>query len=146
MNKERGTGRPESRASRVALTIGAIARSLFSQRSEDGKATTGIRQVNGLRVLEHGGAEQPPAKLAVRLHAAIVAAALFGCAAQPEKEESSEAKCPAFTRPDTVRQHGLSVRGCTDRHGNVVCVEAGGKLHCRTDDGASLINAADDWQ
>ena len=145
MNKESGKGSPTNRISRVALTIEAIARWLFGERPEDRKATKGIRQVNGLRVLEDGGAEQPQPRLAVRLLAAIVAAALFGCAAQPEKEEGNEARCPAFTRPDTVRIGGLSVRACTDRHGNVVCFEAGGELRCRTDDGGSLINAADDW-
>ena len=145
MNKEYGKGTPTNRTFRVALTIEAIARWLFAGRSEDRKSTQGIRQVNGLRVLENGGAEQPQPRLAVRLLAVIVAAALFGCAARPDKEEGSDARCPAFTRPDTVRIGGLSVRACTDRHGNVVCFEAGGELRCRTDDGGSLINAPDNW-
>ncbi len=77
---------------------------------------------------------------------------LCGCAAQsqdpqqpqqPQRAERSKSKCPAFTRPDTVNRDGLTVRACTDRHGNLVCVEFGGKLRCRADDGASLIKAGD---
>lgn len=85
------------------------------------------------------------------LCAALVAAAVSGCAAQPAPGEEatvqrSETKCPAFTRPDTARLvGGVMVRACTDRHGNVVCVERGGQLHCRTGDGASLINEDGDW-
>ena len=76
----------------------------------------------------------------------VIAAAtllLGSCAAQPQqdrKERRSESKCPAFTRPDTVHRDGLTVRACSDRHGNIVCVEFGGRMHCRDDDGASLIN------
>ena len=83
--------------------------------------------------------------------AIVCAAALCGCAAQPEtgeegKRQASETKCPTFTRPDTVRLvGGVTVRGCTDRHGNIVCYERGGTLRCRTSDGASLINEGPDW-
>lgn len=76
----------------------------------------------------------------------IGALLLCGCATQPQqtqKAERSTAKCPAFTRPDTVNRDGLTVRACTDRHGNLVCVEFGGRLRCRADDGASLIKAGD---
>lgn len=80
----------------------------------------------------------------------LVSAALFGCAARPGSDESkerrSELNCPAFTRPDTARVvGGLTVRACTDRHGNIVCYETGGQLRCRTGDGASLINEDGDW-
>ena len=95
------------------------------------------------RIRAAGVAEQPRPKLVARFGAAIIAAVLFGCAAQPD-EESSASRCPAFTRPDTVHQDGLTVRACSDRHGNIVCVESGGRLHCRTDDGASLISTGDD--
>ena len=83
--------------------------------------------------------------------ASLFAAALFGCAAQPGtgeegKSRGSETKCPTFTRPDTVRLvGGVTVRGCTDRHGNIVCYERGGQLRCRSDDGASLISEGGDW-
>ena len=93
----------------------------------------------------------PPRTLVAGLCAALAAAVLSGCAAQPATEEEgkvqrSETKCPAFTRPDTARLvGGVMVRACTDRHGNVVCVERGGRLRCRTGDGASLINEAGDW-
>ena len=85
----------------------------------------------------------------MRDNTALVAAALLlcGCAGQPQQsrsetrsEKGSEDKCPAFTRPDSVHRDGLTVRACSDRHGNIVCVEFGGRLHCRDDDGASLIN------
>lgn len=85
------------------------------------------------------------------LCAALVSAALFGCAAQPGsgeegKDRGNELNCPAFTRPDSARVvGGLMVRACTDRHGNIVCYETGGQLRCRTGDGASLINEAGDW-
>lgn len=83
--------------------------------------------------------------------AVFVAGALFGCAAQPSpgeegKDRRNEPNCPTFTRPDTARLvGGVMVRACTDRHGNIVCVERGGRLRCRTGDGASLINEDGDW-
>lgn len=88
--------------------------------------------------------------LVAGLCAGLVAGALYACTAQPglgeERKDRSETKCPAFTRPDTARLvGGVMVRACTDRHGNVVCVERGGQLRCRTGDGASLINADGDW-
>lgn len=80
----------------------------------------------------------------MRLGAVLIAVVLLhGCAGQPQQPGSnkgSEDKCPAFTRPDSVHRDGLTVRACSDRHGNIVCVEFGGRLHCRDDDGASLIN------
>lgn len=89
--------------------------------------------------------------LAAGVCAALVGAALSGCAALPapgeeRKSQASETKCPRFTRPDTVRLvGGVTVRGCTDRHGNIVCYETGGTLRCRTGDGASLISEGPDW-
>ena len=88
--------------------------------------------------------------LAAGLCAVLVAGALAGCAARPVSEGSkdgrSELKCPTFTRPDTARLvGGVMVRACTDRHGNIVCVERGGQLLCRSGDGASLINEDGDW-
>ena len=83
----------------------------------------------------------------VRLGVLIVAAGLSGCAAPSNEAGVNDAGCPAFTRPDTVRlAGGVVAHACTDRHGNVVCVERGGRLRCRTDDGASLISAGDDWE
>ena len=93
----------------------------------------------------------PWSTLVASLCAALVATALSGCAAQPgtgeeRKSQASETRCPKFTRPDTVRLvGGATVRGCTDRHGNIVCYETGGTLRCRTGDGASLINERADW-
>ena len=93
----------------------------------------------------------PGVPLVAGICVAFVAAGLFGCAAQPGngeegKNQRSQTKCPAFTRPDTVRTAGgMTLRACTDRHGNVVCHEAGGRLRCRTGDGASLINEDGDW-
>ena len=68
--------------------------------------------------------------------------ALGGCAAQPEGEQARRgvSGCPAFTRPDTIHRDGVTMRACSDRHGNVVCVQFGRRMHCRDDDGASLIN------
>ena len=85
-------------------------------------------------------------KRAVRLRLGNAIAAgllLCACATQPEqaqRERRSESECPAFTRPDSVHRDGLTVRACSDRHGTIVCVEFGGRMHCREDDAASLIN------
>ena len=100
--------------------------------------------------LKHGDTGWP-VPLVASFCAVFVAGALFGCAAQPSpgeesKDRRNELKCPTFTRPDTARLvGGVMVRACTDRHGNVVCVERGGQLRCRTGDGASLINEDGDW-
>jgi len=104
-----------------------------------------------MRIRFNHGETRRAVPLAAGLGALLVAAALFGCAAQPESGAESAARgdalnCPAFTRPDTARVvGGLMVRACTDRHGNIVCYETGGQLRCRTGDGASLINEDGDW-